>query len=804
MMFPDNTITLPRGITMPTKDELLAGFPEPLGLTPADVIAARGAGVRPMVVIDDHPSGSQSMADVPILTAWSEDQVEWALDTGAPAIYIVTNTRALSPAAAEDRYLEVISVVLRVAGEKKKDVDIVLRSDSTLRGHYPLDADILLNALGSSSVNGVDGVVMVPAFGEAGRITVNSVHYVSEWPGSYTPVGQTRYGREPRFPYASSDLREWVAEKTRGRYEAASIRAIHLDVVRHSPDAVAAQLMNARKGEPVVVDAVTEEDLRSIAIGLLKAEAAGKRFIYRVAPPFVRAMIGQPVHQALTGDDIEALRVKAGTSGRDTGLILVGTPGAFTKRQVRVLEQRHPIREVPISVPAVLDSRREGHLEEVVARALEGLEVGNVIVRLAEMHVETEAKGDFAIDPRVGKAINEVAYRIAKARKLKFVVARGGSITSFAAQGLGVRRAMVRGPMLDGIVSLWEPLAGAVKGVPFVVYAGGVGDDDGLADVVDKLSGVGLPTVERHGEVRVAEVEPVSGESVAVIGLGSKGLPVAARLTEKFRVTGYDIDQRQCEIASKENVSVALSAREAVDEATTVLVAVRGHEELDEVLFGGNGIAEHLKPGTVLCVLMAVGVREIQQVANRLAPLGIHLIDAPISGGGQRARRGELVTLVGGSIETVNAVKPILEHLAATVIHVGQRVGDGQAMKAVNQLLVAVNLAGVAEAMTLASNLGLDSALTLRALSAGAAYSYMVADRGPRMVEAADGAAPQLVNRLDVTADDLGVALEVARESSVPTPVAAAAEQVFMRAGRQLPPDSDDSAIIRVVEARVL
>src|SRR5659263_580326 len=137
MMFPDNTITLPRGITMPTKDELLAGFPEPLGLTPADVIAARGAGVRPMVVIDDHPSGSQSMADVPILTAWSEDQVEWALDTGAPAIYIVTNTRALSPAAAEDRYLEVFSVVLRVAGEKKRDVDIVLRSDSTLRGHYP-------------------------------------------------------------------------------------------------------------------------------------------------------------------------------------------------------------------------------------------------------------------------------------------------------------------------------------------------------------------------------------------------------------------------------------------------------------------------------------------------------------------------------------------------------------------------------------------------------------------------------------------------------------------------------------------
>lgn len=787
---------------MPTRDELLAGLPQPLDLTPDDVVAARGSHARLLVVIDDHPSGSQSMADIPILTAWSEDQIEWALTTGAPAVYIVTNARALSPAAAEDRYLEVITAVLEVAGRKRIDLDFVLRSDSTLRGHYPLDVDILLNAIESATSHTVDGVLMVPAFPEAGRLTLNSVHYVSEWPGSFTPVGETRFGREPRFPYTSSDLREWITERTRGRYEAAAIRSITIDTIRDTPDAIAAQLMNARHGEPIVVDAATEEDLRSVAIGLLQAEAAGKRFVQRVGPPFVRAIIGQPVRAALTADEVEAMRVAAGTSGAKGGLILVGTPNQLTKRQVRVLEQRHPVREVPISVPAVLDSRREGHLEEVVTRAVEGLDVGNVIVRLAEMHVDTEAKGDFAIDPRVGKAVNEVAYRIAKARKLKFVVARGGSITSYAAQGLGVRRAMVRGPMLEGIVSLWEPLAGPIAGVPFVVYAGGVGDDDGLADVVDKLSGVALPTVDRHAAVTTAETAPASGESIAVIGLGSKGLPVAARLAERFRVAGYDIDRRQCEIAAHDNVSVAPSPKEAVDGATTVLIAVRGSDELEEVLFGGNGIAGDLAPGTVVCVLMAVGVREIRDVANRLATLGLHLVDAPISGGGLRARRGELAALVGAPPETLQAVRPILEHIASTMIHVGQHVGDGQAMKAVNQLLVAVNLAGVAEALSLAASLGLDPALTLRALGSGAAASYMVADRGPRMAEAVDGVAPQLVNRLDVTADDLGVALEVARAFAVPTPVAAAAEQVFMRAGHQVPPDSDDSALIRVVQPR--
>jgi len=788
---------------MPTKDELLAGLPEPLPLDTADVLGARGAHARILVVIDDHPSGSQSMAAIPILTAWSEDQIEWALGTGASAVYIVTNARALSPAAAEDRYLEVVSQVLEVAGRRGLDVDLVLRTDSTLRGHFPLDVDILVNAIESATAHGVDGVLMVPAFPEAGRITVNSVHYVAEWPGTFTPVGETRFGREPRFPFTSSDLREWVAERTRGRCDAASVRAITLDTVRESPDAVAAQLINARRGEMVVADGATEADLRSIAIGFLKAEAAGKRFILRVGPPFVRAMIGQPVHPALSAEDVERIRTAAGAPEARTGLILVGTPNQLTKRQVRVLETRRPIREIPVSVPAVLDSRRDSHIEQVVVRALEGLEVGNVIVRLAEMHVETEAKGDFALDPRVGKAVNEIAYRIAKARPLKFVVARGGSITSFAAQGLGVRRAMVRGPMLEGIVSLWEPLAGAIKGVPFVVYAGGVGDDDGLADVVDKLSGVEVPTVERHAAVQAATVAPVSGDVVAVVGLGSKGLPVAVRLSERFAVRGFDIDRHQCEVAAREGVSVAVSAREAIDGASAVLVAVRGSDGLEEVLFGGSGIAPHLAPGTVVGVLMAVGVREIRSVATRLAGGGVHLVDAPISGGSQRARRGELVALVGAPGESLAAVRPILEHVSSTLIHVGPHVGDGQAMKAVNQLLAAVNLAGVAEALSLASALGLDPALTLNALGAGAAASYMVADRGPRMAEAADGVTPQLVNRLDVTADDLGVALEVARASAVPTPVAAAVEQVFLRAGHQLPPDADDSTLIRVVEPRL-
>lgn len=736
------------------------------------------------------------MADIPVLTAWSEDQVEWALTTDASAVFVVTNTRALSPAAAEDRYLEVISAFLRGAVALGRDVRFVLRSDSTLRGHYPLDVDILLHAIESTTACAVDGVVLVPAFPEAGRITVHGVHYVAEYGADYVPVGTTRFAQEPRFPYASSDLREWVAEKTRGRFPADAVLSIDLGIVRHSPDAVAAVLLNARHGQPVVIDAAAEEDLRSIAIGLIKAEAAGKRFVYRVGPPLVRALIGQPVHAALTGDEVEEIRVRAGTAA-PSGLVVVGTPVPLTKRQLRVLAQRRPVHEVPVAVPALLDARREGHIEEVVARAVAGLDVGNVVVRLAEMHIDTRARGDFSIDPRVGRAVNEIVYRIAKARALKFVVARGGSIASHVAQALGVRRAMVRGPLLEGIVSVWEPLVGPARGIPFVIYAGGVGDDDGLADVVDKLSGVPLPVVDRHAKIPIAEVPPAQTETVAVLGLGSKGLPIAARLAARYRVLAWDIDPRRREHAATERISVAASAREAVEDATTVLVAVRGNE-LTEVLFGAQEIVSHLRAGTIVGVVMAVGIQETREVGAALAERAIHLLDMPILGAGEHARDGGLVVLVGGAAHVVAAARGLLEHLADTVIRVGHHVGDGQAMKAVHQLLAAVNLAGAAEALRLGSALGLDPELTLRALGSGAATSYMVMDRGPRMVELVDGATPAAVTRLYVTAGELDVALDVARDNGVPTPVAAAAEQVFLRAAGVLPPEIDDSAIISV------
>lgn len=781
--------------------QLVAGYPEPLTLSAADVRAARSEHVSDhIVVIDDHPTGSQSMVDVPVLSAWSEDQIAWAMDSDVDVFYVVTNTRAMDGKAAENRMLEVVSAVLDVARARGKTITFLIRSDSSLRGHFPLDADITVNLFESSTEQRVDGIVIVPAFPEAGRITIGGTHYVEQWPGDFVPVGETRFAKEPRFPFTHSDLAGWVAERSRGRYSADHVTRIPLDVVRTSPDAVAAVLMNARHAEPVVVDAVVESDLRSIAIGLLLARAAGKNFVYRTAPPFVRALTGQEVAEPLSIEQIAQIRANHGVPAGH-GLVVVGTPNPLTRRQVRALEARRPIRDVPVSVPALLDSRRDGHIEQVVQAAVDGLQSTNVMVRLSQMEINLEAKGDFSLDPRVARAVNEICYQIAKRASLGFVVARGGSVVQSAAQALGVRRAMVRGPMLNGIVSLWEPLGGIIKSVPFVVYAGGVGNDESLADVVDKLSGIEPP--DRVVSI-VTEQAPSQVSRIAVIGLGSRGLPIATRLSTAFSVDVYDVDPMARSQASSQSLSLSLSSREAARGSDCVIIAVRGADVLDDVLNGTDGIIDTLKPGAIVMVVTAVGIEEIRWASEALAKKGVHMVDAPISGGKQQALSGGLLVTVGGAPHAVEATRHILEHLAASVIAAGNQVGDGQAMNAVNQLLAAVNLAGVAEAMSLGVALGLDAGTIQKALALGSGSSYMLRDRGPRMRDIIEGATPQTENRLAVTAKELSVALEIARESAITTPVAAAAEQEMMRAAIQLPDDADDSEIILTVNPNSL
>ena len=287
--------------------------------------------------------------------------------------------------------------------------------------------------------------------------------------------------------------------------------------------------------------------------------------------------------------------------------------------------------------------------------------------------------------------------------------------------------------------------------------------------------------------------------NVAVVGLGAMGLPMALRLAEAYPVTGFDIAAERLELLEGTAVKSAASAAAAVEGADAVLVAVRTPEQLHGLLFGEGGIAAGLKAGASVILTSTVGTDGLDEIVEQLAAGGIHLIDAPLSGGPVRAREGDLLIVVGAEPAALEQHRGVLEQLASTLTVVGDRPGDGQALKTVNQLLCGVHIAAAAEALALADALGLDRERTLEALTAGAANSFMLGNRGPRALQAYDEGGAEVLSRLDIFVKDLGIVGTAARAAHLSTPVAAAAEQLFMLGEAQGLGGEDDSAVIRVI-----
>ncbi|WP_026553728.1 NAD(P)-dependent oxidoreductase [Arthrobacter sp. 35W] len=287
--------------------------------------------------------------------------------------------------------------------------------------------------------------------------------------------------------------------------------------------------------------------------------------------------------------------------------------------------------------------------------------------------------------------------------------------------------------------------------------------------------------------------------TVTVLGLGAMGLPMATRLASKLTVNGFDIAAPRLELAREAGVRTFDSARAAVQGADALLLAVRNGEQLNDVLFGDNGVAPALAKGSVVILTSTVGTEAIAGTVARLAEYGVELVDAPLSGGPVRAGDGDLLIVVGATPAALAQATPVLELLASTLTVVGDKPGDGQAMKTVNQLLCGVHIAAAAEALALADALGLDQAKTLAALEAGAAGSFMLSNRGPRILQAYTEEGAEVLSRLDIFVKDMGIVGKAARAASLAAPVAAAAEQLFLLGQAQGLAAEDDSAVIKVV-----
>jgi len=276
------------------------------------------------------------------------------------------------------------------------------------------------------------------------------------------------------------------------------------------------------------------------------------------------------------------------------------------------------------------------------------------------------------------------------------------------------------------------------------------------------------------------------------------GLPMARRLLgASHDVAAYDPMPAAQEAFAAAGGRAAATAFDACAGAELVFVTVATPQQALSAIFGDGGAAEALAPGSTVVVMSTIGPSAVLEIADRLAPGGVVVLDAPMSGGVARAERGDLVVMVGGPPERFEALRPVLDQLGSTVAFVGEKIGDGQALKLVNQLLAGVHIAAAAEALGFAAALGLDPRAAWEVVRHGAAGSFMLNDRGARML---DAEFEPVRSALDIFVKDMGLVVGAAKARKLPTPLAAAAEQLYLAGSAEGLGRRDDSALVTLYE----
>ncbi|MDE2089439.1 MAG: four-carbon acid sugar kinase family protein [Gammaproteobacteria bacterium] len=430
-------------------------------------------GKTKIIVLDDDPTGSQTVHGCLLLTRWDADTLRVALDDAAPLFFVLTNTRGMDTAQAADTVRGVCRNLKAVLRDGAMAPFVVSRSDSTLRGHYPLETDILAEELGP-----FDAHFLVPAFFEGGRVTVDGVHYlVSD--GARVPVHETEFARDSVFAYHHSDLPAYVEEKTAGRIKAREVVRFTLADVRAG---CLPRLLSLTGNACAVVDAETQADLDRFTGDLRRAMARGKRFLFRSAASLLTSLARLPPQPVAPEDMRRYVRHGA------PGAVIVGSHVPRTTRQLERLLGQPGVAPLEVDVRRLPEGRKEllASLTEAARRAHAG---GQTPV----IYTSREERG--FDDPRArlafGKTVSELLMDVVRALPptLGYLVSKGG-ITSndLLSDGLALRMARLLGQILPGCsVVRCPPDHPRFPDLPVVIFPGNVGGPDALATVYARL-----------------------------------------------------------------------------------------------------------------------------------------------------------------------------------------------------------------------------------------------------------------------------------------------------------------------------
>ncbi|BAY33030.1 hypothetical protein NIES2107_49250 [Nostoc carneum NIES-2107] len=431
-----------------------------------------------IIVLDDDPTGSQTVHSCLLLMHWDVETLRLGLRDDSPIFFILTNTRSLPPESAASVTKEVCqNLKVALKAENITDFLVVSRSDSTLRGHYPIETDAIAQELGP-----FDAHFLVPAFFEGGRITIDSIHYLII-DGKPKPVHETEFARDSVFSYHHSYLPKYVEEKTQGQIKAESVTRFLLDDIRTGS---LQRLLQLSGNQCVVVDGETQADLNTFASDILTAASQGKRFLFRSAASILTALAALPPQPIAAENMAEYVR-----DGKP-GAVIVGSHVKKTTQQLEALLQADGIVGIEVEVGRLLNEQ-EDQSATLLTEILESIKTVHDAGKTPVVYTSRQELTFEDVNTRLefGKRVSSLLMDIVRGlpSDIGFLISKGG-ITSndVLSTGLALTSARLMGQILAGCsmvrTSSDHP---QFPNLPVVLFPGNVGDADALATSYRRL-----------------------------------------------------------------------------------------------------------------------------------------------------------------------------------------------------------------------------------------------------------------------------------------------------------------------------
>jgi uncharacterized protein YgbK (DUF1537 family) len=436
-----------------------------------------------LVALDDDPTGTQTCHDIPVLTAWDRETLATELRNSKGGFFILTNSRALPGPEAKTLISTICKNIAQAAKDTGKAFQIVLRGDSTLRGHFPEEPEAVEETLGKS-----DAWILAPFFFQGGRYTINDVHYVAE-KGTLVPASQTPFAADATFGYKSSNLRDYVLEKAGSKFVEKDLFSITIEDIRvGGPSRVTERLLQAPSGSVIILNAAAESDMHVFAAGAIGAEQAGKKYLYRTGATFVSSRLGISGKAPMTAQDLD-LNYGSSKAG---GLIIAGSYVPKTTAQLKSLRERRgkQLHVIELDVGKLIESEatRNETISSAVSVTSARISSGEDVLVMTSRKLITGSDGISSL--KIGGVVAAALVKILQSIDVRprYIIAKGGITSSDAAtKGLGMKRAMILGQAAPG-VPIWrcEEPTSRHTGVPYIVFPGNVGGDDTLAEVAER------------------------------------------------------------------------------------------------------------------------------------------------------------------------------------------------------------------------------------------------------------------------------------------------------------------------------